>query len=200
MTLSRVKDEAIISVKDNGIGMNPEILSQLFKPFTQADNTLDRQNGGLGLGLSIVKGIVDLHGGAVSAHSEGLGKGSLFTINLLSTEKNEEFETEAKVDNMSRELKVLIIEDSKDLADLLRSMFEIMGHKAISTYNGMEGIEKAKEFMPDVIFCDIGLPGISGFDVAKKIREDPSLKDVYRVALTGYAGNNDIELAIKSRI
>lgn len=192
--------EAVISVKDNGCGLSPEMMPKLFQAFIQADMSLDRSGGGLGLGLSITKGIVELHGGSVSACSEGLGKGSEFTIRLPLSDADGCVKVgDAKqADSSARSLKVLIIEDNKDFADLLNTMLAAAGHQTEVSYDGREGLEKAKAFKPDVIFCDIGLPGMNGYEVAKSIRNDNELKGIYLIALTGYAGAGDVEHVLKA--
>ncbi|MEL7609463.1 MAG: PAS domain S-box protein [Bacillota bacterium] len=199
LTLKTEKNDAVISVKDNGKGISPEIMPQLFTPFTQAEHTLDRSSGGLGLGLSIVKGIVDLHGGDVSAYSEGREKGSTFTIRLpMIAGDHQAAEKRTSGSTIKKGLNVLIIEDNKDFAELLCSILRMQGHEISIAADGVEGIQKAKEQIPDVILCDIGLPGINGFEVAGRMREDINLKNVYLIALTGYAGNLDADLAKKS--
>lgn len=199
VSLKQEKGEAVLSVEDDGIGINPEILAELFTPFTQADASLDRyDNNGLGLGLSIVKGNIEMHGGSVSAASDGLGKGASFTIRLPVSTEIDEMQRHAAVPKAGRAIRILFIEDNKDLAELLSSAVSMLGHEVYAAYDGLEGIAKARDMQPDVIFCDIGLPGKSGYKVAKTIREDGKLKSTYLVALTGYASEYDIEHAKES--
>ena len=199
LTVNKHNKQAVICVKDNGIGVKPEILSDIFQPFVQLDNSIDRSNSGLGLGLAIVKGMVELHGGSVSAFSEGLGKGTQFTVLLpLSPEEENKPGKRHPGGRPPRAFRILFIEDNIDLASILCSMLGQFGHEAILTRNGTDGIAKAKEFFPDVIFCDIGLPGMNGYEVARSIRSDTSLAGVFMIALTGYAGPKDIELAMNS--
>lgn len=192
-------NHAVIRVADTGTGIQPDLLRELFVPFVQADTSLDRTTGGLGLGLSIVKGIAELHGGTVSAYSEGLGKGSSFYIYLpfFKTEgrKLENTQLDTKT---NRSLKILVIEDNEQFAELLCAVLQIVGHQAEMALNGPDGIEKAKELSPDVLFCDIGLPGMDGFEVAKRIRNEASIQNVYMIALSGYANQQDAEKAYKS--
>lgn len=199
LTLKQEEDYAVICVKDNGIGISPEILPYLFTPFTQADNSLDRSGGGLGLGLSIAKGIADLHEGDVSVYSDGLGKGSAFTIRLPVSE-DEKLMMDKPIPDIADKtsLKLLIIEDNRDFADLLSTMLSAIGYTVNIAYNGEDGVNHAKRIKPDVIFCDIGLPGMNGYDVAGSIRNDKDLKDVYLIALTGYAGEGDAERILKA--
>ena len=194
LSLKKEKGYAVISVQDNGIGIRPEKLQQLFEPFIQADYTLNRKvDGGLGLGLSIVQGIIEMHNGKVTAHSEGLGKGALFTLTLPVAQENKCSPEKNTMDTCSSQYKVLFIEDNRDLAGMLCSIMELLGHEADAAYDGIEGVERAKEIKPDIIFCDIGLPDINGYEVARTIRRDDELNNVYLVALTGYARDSDAE-------
>jgi PAS domain S-box-containing protein len=196
LSLKQENGEAVISVRDNGMGIGTDLLEHVFEPFVQADTSLDRTDGdGLGLGLSIVKSIVELHGGSVSAFSKGVGKGARFTIRLPITGQTAEPQTSAAEKKPSRRLRILIIEDNMNLADILRSMLSRIGHEAHSAYSGLIGFSEAKSLRPDVIFCDIGLPGLSGYDVAEVLKADDELKNTFLIALTGYAGEGDIDRA-----
>ena len=198
LSVSREKNDAVIFVKDDGIGIRRELLSDLFKPFFQADKSMDRSKGGLGLGLSIVKGIAELHGGSVVAQSPGLGKGSMFSIHLplcLDDVPDEEYKAEWKP---GRPLRILVIEDNKDFALILCAALKQMGYTADWAREGKEGIHLAKAIQPDVLFCDIGLPGMNGYEVAQRLRRVKLRKEVFLVALTGYAGAQDIELALQA--
>ncbi len=191
---------AVIEVEDTGIGIEPAFLPDLFEPFKQSDRSLDRRNGGLGLGLSIVKGIARLHGGSVSVHSGGLGLGSVFSIRLplCAVAEADKSGQGCRHKQASRARRILLIEDNRDLNNLLCSMLELMGHEAAAAHDGEKGIEQAMAYGPDVIFCDIGLPNMNGFEVARRIRELDSLKEVFLVAMTGYAGQKDIALAMEA--
>ncbi len=200
LSVNEDNHEAVIRVKDNGIGLSLELIPRLFQPFVQADSSLDRSSGGLGLGLSITKGIVELHGGSVKAFSEGLGKGSEFTIRLpILDEEGADDVTKAKpVCSAARSLRILIIEDNKDFADLLSTMLIEIDYQVEVAYDGYRGLEILKHFQPDIILCDIGLPGMDGFEVAKNIKENEALKDTFLVALTGYAEEDDLKRAKES--
>jgi CheY-like chemotaxis protein len=193
--LDRKHSEAVITVSDTGLGISQEILPEIFDPFIQADTSLNRENGGIGLGLAIVKGITELHGGSIDAASDGPGKGSKFSIRLPLSENIISCENQiSKIKNRTGDsLRILIIEDNPDLLEILCDLLEALGHDAISAEDGPVGIKKAKEMKPDVILCDIGLPGISGYEVAEKIRGDEELKDTFMIALSGYAQQRDIE-------
>ncbi len=150
--------EAVIRIKDSGIGIIPVLLPDLFQPFMQVDSTLDRSRGGLGLGLAIVKGMVELHGGSVAANSEGLGYGTQFTVRLPIKSTDEKEQGRNPKGLFTRSLRILVIEDIPDIAEILCSLLGCQGHEVIAALNGPEGISKAKEFQPEVVICDIGLP------------------------------------------
>jgi len=181
--------QVIVRMRDNGIGMAPAILARLFEPFSQADETLDRSKGGLGLGLALVKGLVELHGGEVSAYSEGLGKGSELVVKLPLAETQSAVEPHEPEHGGWR--RVLIIEDNVDSADSLGEALGFSNHEVAVAYSGPEGLDKARTFHPDVVLCDIGLPGMDGYAVARAFRADEALKGAHLVALTGYASPED---------
>ncbi len=187
--------QAAIQVKDNGLGIKPELLEDLFQPFTQADTSLEHSSGGLGLGLAIVKGMVELHGGNVMASSEGLGKGAEFTIRLPLNidDKTNQVKELQKDKKISCKRRILVIDDIPDVAEILCSLLLYLGHEVTTAANGVKGISKAKEFKPDVILCDIGLPGMNGYEVARNIRRDYKMKDIILIALSGYAQPEDLE-------
>ncbi len=186
--------EAVITVKDTGRGIPAAILPNIFTPFVQVDNSLDRSSGGLGLGLAIVKGMVELHGGNVTAYSKGLGYGTQFTIRLPIKSIDEEHKS--KVNRASAgSLRILVIDDIPDIIEILCSLLDYLGHETIAALSGPEGIDKAKEFRPEVVICDIGLPGMNGYEVAKSFRSDKELKDTFLIAFSGYAQPDDLERA-----
>ncbi len=193
LSLETENGVAVIRVMDNGIGITPNLLAHIFEPFTQADTSLDRQNSGLGLGLPITKGITELHGGTAAAFSEGIGKGSLFTIRLPMTVRDAETQNPETMKNTGRTYKILLIDDNESLCDVLCSVFELIGHQAVAAHTGTNGIAEAKKTRPDIIFCDIGLPGLSGYEVAKILKADEELKSTFLIALTGYTGSEEIE-------
>ncbi len=184
--------QAVVHVRDTGVGIAPEMLPRVFEPFTQADATLDRREGGLGLGLALVKGLVEMHGGTVSVASEGLGKGAEFTVRLPleAAELPAAAQAPSALDRGPR--RVLVIEDNVDAAESLREVLELRAHAVEVAFSGTEGIEKARTFRPDVVLCDIGLPGMDGYEVARTMRRDPALRETKLVALTGYAAPEDV--------
>jgi PAS domain S-box-containing protein len=185
--------QAMLEVTDTGIGIDPETLASLFQPFTQADRSLDRSRGGLGLGLALVKGLVELHGGTVNAYSKGPGQGSRFTVAFPLDERGERAEGALRGPRLAKGIgrKVLVIEDNVDAADSLAELLELAGHRIAVAYTGKEGIEKARTFGPEIVLCDIGLPQMDGYQVARAFREDEALRTTYLIALSGFAQPED---------
>jgi two-component system CheB/CheR fusion protein len=188
---------AVLEVADTGVGIDADTLAHLFEPFAQADRSLDRSRGGLGLGLALVKGLVELHGGEVAAQSRGPGAGARFTVRLPLTMRQVRVkEGEAAVGGLEGQgKKVLIIEDNVDSATSLGEVLALEGCRVAVTHTGADGIARAREFLPDVVLCDIGLPGIDGYDVARALRRDPAVASALLVALTGYAQPEDRQRA-----
>ena len=184
-------ERTVIQVMDSGVGMAPDILTRLFQPFVQGDQTLDRSQGGLGLGLALVKGLVELHGGDVSANSAGLGKGSTFRVRLpLAMDETLGIQTGTSAIKSRR--RILIIEDNVDAADTLREALQLCEHEVEVAYSGSEGLERAHEYRPEVVLCDIGLPGMNGYEVARALRASGAFNDILMVALSGYALPEDL--------
>jgi CheY-like chemotaxis protein len=178
--------------------MAPDTVARLFQPFMQADQSLDRSKGGLGLGLALIKGLVEMHGGSIQAQSDGLGKGAAFVIRLpLDTGAGSE-RTALHASGPQVCRRVLIIEDNLDAAESLREVLEIGKHEVEVAHSGPDGIEKLRSFRPDVVFCDIGLPGMDGYDLARAVRQDPMLQSTLLVALSGYALPEDLERAAEA--
>lgn len=190
---SRGDGQAAVRICDTGAGIGADILPHLFEPFTQADRTLDRTKGGLGLGLALVKGLVEMHDGRVAAQSEGPGQGAEFEVVLPTIPPSEIAEPRPPIAQAPvQPRRVLIIEDNRDAADSLREVLDLLNHSAMVAYSGDEGLEKIRSHRPDVILCDIGLPGMDGHDVARAIRADTTLSATTLVALTGYAAPEDL--------
>jgi two-component system CheB/CheR fusion protein len=190
---------AAIRVRDTGLGIAMDLLPRLFEPFMQADNTLDRSKGGLGLGLALVKGVVEMHGGSVEPKSQGLGQGAEFTVRLpVLDETDDPVPPDGAPTPPLAHRRVLVIEDHPDAAQSLRDVLSLGSHVVEIAGSGPEGIEKARVFNPDVVICDIGLPGMSGYDVAKAFRADPTLHTAVLVALSGYAQPEDLQRAAEA--
>jgi two-component system CheB/CheR fusion protein len=181
---------------DTGIGIDPALLPKLFVPFTQADRTLDRSSGGLGLGLALVKGLVELHDGEVEAHSGGSGRGTELIVRL-PLERGAVSTTNAAAPSVSpgAQRRVLVIEDDYDLREALRVALRLGQYDVDVARTGAEAIEMARRLHPDVVLCDIGLPGMNGYEVARAFRADPALATVSLVALSGYAQASDVARA-----
>jgi signal transduction histidine kinase/CheY-like chemotaxis protein len=187
--------EAVVRVADGGVGMGRETLGRLFQPFMQADQTPDRSKGGLGIGLALVRGLVELHGGSVAAGSDGLGRGSEFVVRLPLDAGTVLEPTATPASSARVRRRILVIEDNVDAADSLREALECGGHEVAVAYDGPEGLARARELEPEVVLCDIGLPGMNGFDVARALRADDRLKGTFLVALSGYALPEDLQRA-----
>jgi two-component system CheB/CheR fusion protein len=189
------RGRATLRVIDNGVGIEPTMLTRLFQPFTQAEATLDRSTGGLGLGLALVKGLVLMHGGDVRAHSDGPGRGAEFVVELPLEAASADQASPTAVGAKQSRRRVLIIEDNIDAADSLREVLAFGDHVIEVAYNGPEGLARAREFKPEVVLCDIGLPGMDGYQVARAFRADNALRGVFLVALSGYALPEDLQRA-----
>jgi len=187
---------AILQVSDAGAGIDSVLLEHLFEPFMQGDDTLDRNSGGLGLGLALVKGLVDLHGGEVSAQSAGRDQGAELTVRLPLHAGVEALGRRAPAESLPQpRRRVLIVDDDRDVADGLRAALEIHTHLVAVARNGPEALAAARLFKPDVVFCDIGLPGMNGYEVARAFRADGAFRSTLLVALSGYAQSEDLAKA-----
>jgi PAS domain S-box-containing protein len=188
--------EAVLTVRDTGIGMNAEVLGQLFEPCSQASQSIDRSRSGLGLGLALVKGLVELHGGTVRAASAGPGQGSAFTVRLPLCRPVPGPETDAPAAAPAgRPLRVLVVEDNRDAAESLRILLELDGHQVEVAHDGNAGVEAARLFCPEVVLCDIGLPGgMDGHAVARALQTEGGSRAVL-IALSGYGQQEDQHLS-----
>jgi signal transduction histidine kinase/DNA-binding response OmpR family regulator len=184
---------ATLSVRDTGIGVGPAMLARMFDTFTQADAGLDRSRGGLGLGLALVKGLVELHGGEVQALSEGVGEGTEIVIRLpLTSAPDESPGLPIACGEVCRSRRILVIEDHRDAAESLRMLLQLSGHEVALAHAAAEGLEAARQFHPEVVLCDIGLPGgMDGYDVARALRADAEQCDATLVAVSGYGQEED---------
>jgi len=192
ITIGREGGEAVVRVKDGGMGIHPEMLPRVFDMFRQADRTGGRSRGGLGIGLSLVKRIVELHGGTVTAQSEGLGLGSEFIVRLPTIEgaRTDANEGRSQAAAPARR-KILVVDDNADAAESLAALLSINGHETRMAHDGPEALQQAERFQPDVVFLDIGMPTLDGHETAKLIRRQPWGKDMVLVALTGWGQNED---------
>jgi len=198
VTLRAHAGRAVLSVRDEGMGMEPEFLKRLFEPFVQAERGLARTQGGLGLGLALVKGLVELHGGSVSAASAGLDQGSEVVVELPLAAGPEEVARAAGRAAPARPRDVLVIEDYADSAQALADALALGGHRVRVAATAAAGIALARSLRPEVVLCDIGLPDRDGYQVARTLRADEALRSTVLVALSGYAQEEDRERAARA--
>lgn len=193
-------NEVVVSVLDSGIGIPPEHLPNVFAMFSQLKPALERSQGGLGIGLALVRGLVELHGGTIVARSEGEGKGSEFIVRLpiANSPTGEAPLAEAPAIIKTEALRILVVDDNIDAAESLALLLEFSGHLTRSAHNGMAGLAAAEEFRPDAILLDIGLPDISGYEVARRLRQQPWGEKIMLIAATGWGQDKDKEQALHS--
>ncbi len=194
LTVAREGDEAVLRVKDAGVGIPAEMLPRVFDMFWQVDRSLEKAQGGLGVGLTIVKRLVELHGGRVEAHSEGPGKGSEFVIRVpvVSVPAPERVEEgSGQPARTPARHRILVADDNADAAASLAMMLSLMGQEVRTAGDGLEAVEAAEAFRPDVILLDIGMPRLNGYDACRRIRQQPWAKDVLIIALTGWGQDED---------
>jgi two-component system CheB/CheR fusion protein len=219
--VDREGDGAVIRVRDNGNGMEAELVPKVFDLFTQGERTPDRSQGGLGLGLTLVKRLVEMHGGSVQARSEGPGKGSEFTVRLpllLQKDEGRGMRDESRKDEggrmrdeKSREeasdrqrpllpssfiphpssLRVLVVDDSSDVAETLAWMLQGLAQEIQMVHSGLAAIQRVRQFLPDVILCDIGMPGMDGYETCRRLRQLPGLEKTLIAAVSGYGGEEE---------
>ena len=190
--------EVVLSVKDNGIGIAPEHVSGLFEMFSQVTTALERSHGGLGIGLALVRGLVEMHGGHVEARSEGLGHGSEFLIRLpvlAESTVRKQLASETSNSAAPAKCRILVVDDNKDSAATLTMMLRLTGHEAHSAHDGLEAVEAAGWFYPDVVLLDIGMPKLNGYEAAARIRQQPWGKKMVLVAVTGWGQEEDKQRA-----
>jgi CheY-like chemotaxis protein len=186
--------EAAVFVRDTGIGIASDDLPRVFELFTQVAPLLERSKGGLGIGLGLVKGLVELHGGTIAATSGGTGRGSEFTVRLpiVATVANAvDASNDEKPSRQMSRRRIVVVDDLADAADSLAAMLRMMGHDTRVAYDGVEAVQTVAAFKPDVVFLDIGMPKMNGYDAARGIRSQPDGKHVTLVALTGWGQEQD---------
>jgi PAS domain S-box-containing protein len=197
LSLDAPRQQAVIAVRDTGIGIEPEMLPRLFDVFAQADRSLDRSRGGLGLGLALVKGLVELHEGSIETRSQGVGQGAEFILRLALTTPPVAGRLlgagpPAVAGSEGIGLRILIIEDNRDAAESLRDLLELHGCQVTVAHAGPVGLEMAQQSRPEVIICDIGLPGMDGYAVASALRQDEGLSQTWLIAISGYGQDEDL--------
>src|SRR5262245_33239325 len=194
LTAERQGSDVLVSVRDTGIGIAAEQLPRIFQLFSQVDSSLERSQGGLGIGLTLVRRLVEMHGGHIEARSEGPGKGSVFVVRLpvvvAAAGRQSTGGTEEPAASKSS-LRILIVDDNRDSADSLVMLLRLMGNDTRTAYDGQEGVDVAGEFRPDVMLLDIGLPKLNGYEACRRIREQSWGKKAVRIAGTGWGQEED---------
>jgi PAS domain S-box-containing protein len=200
LRIVREADDVLVSVRDNGIGISEDIMPRLFTPFTQASSAVERSEGGLGVGLSLVRGLVTLHGGSVEAHSAGANQGSEFIVRLPLGEPAPESDTDlcASLAKNGAGLKIMVIDDNQDAAETCALLLELSGHRVKTAFTGRRALELAAAFAPNAMLVDIGLPDINGYELARKIRAASWGRDAVLIALTGWGQEEDRRRAFEA--
>jgi two-component system CheB/CheR fusion protein len=194
VSAAKADAEVILRVRDNGVGIIPEMLSSIFEPFTQANRSLDRAEGGLGIGLTLARSLVEMHGGRIEAYSDGPEKGSEFVVRLAALRGIQERPSIANQVTQSipsAPCRVLVVDDNRDAAESLSALLRVRGHEVCMAADGAAALEMATTMQPDVIFLDIGLPGMDGYELARRLREVPGLEGTLLIAVTGYGHDDD---------
>jgi CheY-like chemotaxis protein len=198
--------DVLVAVKDNGIGIPEEVMPQIFELFTQVDTSIERSQGGLGIGLTLVRRLVELHGGDITAYSEGLDKGAEFVVRLpvreVSSKPAQPVTTPAipaKATQPEAEkaaansIRILVVDDNESAARTMGWMLEAMGYQSAVAHDGPSAIAKAAGFKPHIVLLDIGLPGMNGYDVCRAMRADPLYKDTAFIAQTGWGQQEHLD-------
>jgi PAS domain S-box-containing protein len=196
LSVERHGDDAVLSVTDSGVGITAEVLPKIFDLFAQADTSLDRARGGLGIGLTLVRRLVTMHGGTVTAESEGRGRGSRFVVRLPVTAAGAPGGTAAVPPAAAVPRCIVVVEDNEDAREALRLLLELEGHTVSAEPDGDRGLERILERRPDIALIDIGLPRLDGYEVARRVRLSEGARHVFLVALTGYGQPGDVARAV----
>lgn len=195
LVVATEENQAVVRVRDSGIGIHPDLLPRLFELFVQGNRSLARSQGGLGIGLTLVKRLVEMHGGSVTAFSAGPGEGSEFAVRLPIARHSEAVVASARAGrtNIARGLqrRVLVVDDNVDAAESVAMTLQLAGFSVRCVYDGLSVLKAAQTYHPDVVVLDIGLPGISGYEVARQLRQQPEFKQIPLVAVTGYGQDED---------
>jgi len=200
LTVLREGGDCVIRLRDTGVGITPELLPRIFDLFTQAEPSLDRSRGGLGIGLALVQRLVEMHGGRIDVRSV-LGQGSEFTVRLpavLSPAPSRPSVRTEMAKPASHVLRVLVVDDNVDTAESLVLLVKLLGHNVRMAHDGLVALQSAIDYQPNVVLLDIGLPGLTGYEVASRIREQASLNGILLVAVTGYGQESDRLLALQA--
>jgi CheY-like chemotaxis protein len=184
-------------VRDSGVGIAPDMLSRIFEPFVQADRVLHQSQGGLGIGLTLVRRLVEMHGGSITAHSEGPGKGSEFVVRLPALSPKQPITGEGSAGEGSEAVpaapqrRILVVDDNVDAAESLALVLRMEGHEVRVAHDGPAALAAVEAEPPDLVFLDIGMPVMNGYDVAQRLRQRPGLENLVLVAMTGWGQEED---------
>jgi CheY-like chemotaxis protein/anti-sigma regulatory factor (Ser/Thr protein kinase) len=187
--------ELVVTVRDNGIGIPADSLRSIFDMFSQVDRSIERSTGGLGIGLALVKGLVEMHGGTVTAESPGVGQGSKFTVRLPVLAERVESTREAPAEEGARPAgprrRILVVDDNRDSAASMAMMLQLTGNEVRTAHDGVEAVEVAEAFRPQAILMDVGMPRLNGYEATRRIREQSWGRSVFIIALTGWGQEGD---------
>jgi CheY-like chemotaxis protein len=191
LTAERRDREVAVSVGDTGIGIPAGSLADIFNMFSQVDRSVERSTGGLGIGLALVKGLVEMHGGTITAASEGDGRGSTFTVVLPVVDRMEPPSARPTNGRPSAAKRILVVDDNRDGAESLAKLLRLLGNEVFTANDGLEAVEAAERYSPEFILMDVGMPRLNGLDATRRIREQPWGKEVTIIALTGWGQESD---------
>jgi CheY-like chemotaxis protein len=197
LTAERKNGQAVLIVRDNGIGIAPDMLPHVFELFVQVDHASTKSQGGLGIGLTLVKNLVEMHNGTVEARSAGLDQGCEFVIRLPLKAQDSQGPNERQNGELQQEParssghRLLVVDDNQDAANSLAVLLRLQGHEVRVAFSGPAALQMTKDYSPDVVFLDIGMPGMDGYEVARRMRQQPGLEKVVLAALTGWGQQED---------
>jgi PAS domain S-box-containing protein len=193
LTVEKEEEMVTVHVRDTGVGISADLMPKIFELFTQGERALDRSEGGLGIGLTLAQRLLKLHGGSIEARSEGPGQGSEFVVRLPLATLPESSHPAVKSDERrtASSRRVLVVDDNRDAAESLETLLQLWGHQARSAQDGPEALSLMAELEPEIVLLDIGLPGMDGYEVARRMRTMPAGRNALIVAVTGYGRNSD---------
>ena len=188
--------QAVITVSDTGIGISREMLPRVFELFTQAESPTERSHGGLGIGLALARRLIEMHGGEITGHSDGPGTGSSFVIRLPICTADAQHSSSVPMEVPRVNSRVLIVDDNRDAANTMAMLVEQLGGTARTEHNASSGVQAIQEFQPDIVFLDIGMPEMDGYEACRRIRQKPSDRHIVIVAVTGWGQSQDKQRAL----